>query len=128
MENRMTKLEYLQDKGRRCPVCTSYDLDVSKVLEHAVVNAGPIHHVHGRVECQECGSEWTDVYVLAGYRMLDQFQNQPFRKDTHEIPDTRKDAPVDSGTGPRSERGGTGQDRLDPEQWAKDSLDHPGDA
>jgi len=60
MKKIMTSNQYVKDGGGRCPVCKSkniisdcFDMDGSQVWS--------------RVDCNDCGANWKDVYKLTGY-------------------------------------------------------------
>ena len=65
INNRMPQLDYIANKGCRCPVCgNSEDVD----LKSAIQADGGI--ATSEVECAHCGAEWTDTYQLTGYGYL----------------------------------------------------------
>lgn len=65
INNRMPQLDYIANKGCRCPVCgNSEEVD----LKSAIQADGGI--ATSEVQCAHCGAEWTDTYRLTGYEYL----------------------------------------------------------
>lgn len=50
--------QYLEQRGRVCPFCGSWDIEGGSMN----FEAGEIAQ---RVSCHKCGEVWTDVYKLA---------------------------------------------------------------
>lgn len=57
--------QYAKDKGIKCPVCGSDDLDVDGDMETDGADA------HRPAKCECCGATWNDLYLLVGYDDLE---------------------------------------------------------
>lgn len=64
----MTSEEYAVKHGRYCPVCFNQRLETGDMVLHIDSTQ---NSVTLDIYCPECGSSWTDVYHLVGYRSLD---------------------------------------------------------
>lgn len=59
-----TPEQYAEDNGTRCPCCGGAQLSGGFVeIEAGAASQG--------ISCDDCGAEWTDTYVLTGYRNLE---------------------------------------------------------
>lgn len=64
MNKQLTQQEYVHEGGECCPACHQ---DRVEGLEHI---AGEGSQAARRVQCNECGAEWVEVYKLIGYESL----------------------------------------------------------
>jgi transposase-like protein len=60
----MTRDEYMDGGGAKCPVCGSEDIRSGSGLE------AQGRWVSQNVWCYDCNSEWVDIYDLTGYGEL----------------------------------------------------------
>ena len=58
----MTSTEYVEASGAMCPFCQSKD------IEGASFETG--EHVYQDITCGSCGKEWTDIYTLSSYEVM----------------------------------------------------------
>jgi len=54
------KKYYIEHRGRRCPVCHTYEISAKPDSE------GFEGGIAEDVSCDECGAQWTDIYTLTG--------------------------------------------------------------
>ena len=59
----MTVGDYLAHHGLRCPYCKSRDLGPEKPRTDDLTG----EQVWIRVECEDCGRSWYDIYALVGF-------------------------------------------------------------
>jgi transposase-like protein len=60
----MTSTEYVADGGGRCPFCRSREIEGS---QHDYEG----DKVYQNITCRSCNREWTDIYALTGYDVLE---------------------------------------------------------
>ena len=55
--------EYTKDGGQHCPKCDSENIEAGNIEADTSI-------AFCNVVCRDCGSEWTDEFVLKGYSDL----------------------------------------------------------
>lgn len=61
MKRELTQKEYLNAQGQQCPFCRSRH--ISQVGDPQV----DADYARADVKCEDCKSEWVDLYTLAAY-------------------------------------------------------------
>jgi predicted Zn-ribbon and HTH transcriptional regulator len=57
----MTQLEYIRNKGSKCPYCHSENIQAYDLKLCDALNA------EQPVQCNDCKKQWIDTFVLRGF-------------------------------------------------------------